>query len=99
MASSKTCIQVKIKGFGNNFISLKNQPLQTVSNILMLIAISKTVFYCDRVLPTLGKVYLLSAEIPDNEQRTQVFRYLKVSTLHKNIHTESAQRSPSSLMC
>lgn len=30
---------------------------------------------------------------------TQVFRYPKVSTPHKNVHTESVHRSPSSLMC
>lgn len=65
----------------------------------MLIAISEAVFYCDRDLPTVGKTYLQSAESRGNGQRNQVFRYPKVSTPHKNIQTESAERSPSSLMC
>jgi len=65
-----------------------------VSNIFVLITIDKVVFYCNGDLPTLGKIYLQSAENPNNEQRAQVFRYSKVSTLHENLHTGSARRSP-----
>lgn len=65
----------------------------------MLIDITEVVFYCDRDLPTLGTTYLQSAENLNNEHITQVFRYHKVSTLHKNMHIKSDQRFPSSLTC